>query len=46
MRSYPIKKNHICSAVSEILRYRQTYIQADKDVVVVDVVVDVVVFEW
>ena len=32
MRSYPVKENHIGSAVSEILRYRQTDIlHTDKD---------------
>ena len=27
MRNYPVKENHNGSAVSEILRYRQTYKQ-------------------
>ena len=29
MRSYPVKENHICSAVSEIFWYKQTDRQTD-----------------
>ena len=29
MKSYPVKENPICSAVSEILRYKQTKRQTD-----------------